>query len=514
MSAAPEAAPSSSALGGAREVWDARAGAPTRGDAVYVVYVVVLGLLVLGVPAARLVVDALARPDVLPVLLAARAPQAVTAAWLVGCGGLVLAGGVRGPAVLSRFFTATLASSAMPRRRALARPFVRSALAVAVVLGALGALVGATLEVAGHASTGDVVLGAAAWAGAGLVAGCAWLFGEIAEPFGRRAAALVLALAGAVVAAIPAGGDAPGPGAALAPHGSVLWACLLVAAGVVLVLGCVPCLDRLRGRVLAEQAARSESASLVATSGDLAGAAGTFRALPTTGRRLGAVRRRGARPVAPVLLYLRRDLVALARTPERTVLGLLAAIGAGAVLTLSPLLTGPVEGGVVVAGALALWLASGSFVDGMRHGVQTLGAPALFGQRAEHQVVLHALGPLLVLELCVALGGVAAVLGGGDLGALGLPLLAVPVVVLDRLRDAAKGPLPLRLTMPMPTPQGDPVVLMMIAWQIDALLLALVLVGAIAVGLAFGLETGLVLTGLGAVVLVLGVVSRLAKLRG
>ncbi len=509
----PDTSPSTSALGGAREVWEARAGARTRGDAVYIVYVAVLGVLVLGIPVARLVVDALARPDVLPVLLAAKAPEAVTAAWLVGCGGLVLAGGVRGPAVLSRFFTATLASSAMPRRRALARPFVRSALAVAVVFGVLGVLVAATLDVAGHASTGDVVLGAAAWAGAGLVAGCAWLLGEIAEPFGRRAAALVLAAAGAVVAVLPAGGGAPGPGAALAPHGSVLWACLLVAAGVTLVVVCVPCLDRLRGRVLAEQAARSESASLVATSGDLAGAAGTFRALPTTGRRLGAVRRRGARVAALPFLYLRRDLVALARTPERTVLGLLAAIGAGAVLTLSPLLTGPVAGAVVLVGALALWLASSSFVDGMRHGVETLGAPALFGQRAEHQVVLHALGPLLVLELCVALGGVVAVLGGGDPGALGLPLLAVAIVVLDRLRDAAKGPLPVRLTMPMPTPQGDPIVLLMLAWQLDALLLALALVGAIAVGLAFGLETGLLLTGLGVVVLVLGIVGRLAKLR-
>lgn len=508
----PDISPSTSALGGAREVWEARAGARSRGDAVYIVYVAVLGVLVLGIPVARLVVDALARPDVLPVLLAAKAPEVVTAAWLVGCGGLVLAGGVRGPAVLSRFFTATLASSAMPRRRALARPFVRSALAVAVVFGVLGVLVAATLAVAGHASTTGVIALAVACAGAGLLAACAWLLGEIAESFARRTASLALAAAGAVVAVLPADGAVPGPGMALPPHGSGVGAFVLALVGLAVLLAAVPALDRLRGRVLAEQAARSESASLVATSGDLAGAAGTFRALPTTGRRLGAVRRRGARVVALPLLYLRRDLVALARTPERTVLGLLAAIGAGAVLTLSPLLTGPVAGAVVLVGALALWLASSSFVDGMRHGVETLGAPALFGQRAEHQIVLHALAPLLVLELCVALGG-AAVLRGGGVGALGLPLLAVPIVVLDRLRDAAKGPLPLRLTMPMPTPQGDPIVLLMLAWQLDALLLALALVGAIAVGLAFGLETGLLLTALGVVVLVLGIVGRLAKLR-
>src|SRR5699024_1187771 len=95
-------------------------------------------------------------------------------------------------------------------------------------------------------------------------------------------------------------------------------------------------LDRLRGAVLREQAARWESAGTLATTGDLAGAAGGFRPPPTAGRRLPAI---GPRPL--VLLYARRDAIAWLRSPERLAAGVLAGLVGAALLAVSTLLAVP-----------------------------------------------------------------------------------------------------------------------------------------------------------------------------
>src|SRR5699024_3232904 len=75
-------------------------------------------------------------------------------------------------------------------------------------------------------------------------------------------------------------------------------------------------------------------------------------------------------------------------------------------------------------------------------------------------------------------------LAGGtlELSGVGLPVLLALVLVAARARDAAKGPMPLSLMTPIPTPQGDLSVLSVLVWQADALLLA-VLAGAVLAGL-------------------------------
>ena len=137
-------------------------------------------------------------------------------------------------------------------------------------------------------------------------------------------------------------------------------------------------------------------------------------------------------------------------------------------------------------GAVALWGAGSTLVDGIRHGVHTLGAPGLFGQSAAAQVLLHALAPALLLTVLAAFGGGGVVLvssmGPGALEAVLLPVALTPVLIAGQVRNAAKGPMPLRLIAPMPTAQGDASVLAMMAWQSDALLLAL-LSGAVLAGL-------------------------------
>lgn len=459
-------------LGPVREVWAQRAEARTTQDVLYLVYVVVLSLLVIGVPALRAVGAGLARPDVLPVLVLDRAPQVATALTLAAGASLMLLGAVRGPALLSPFFTATLAASGIPRRRVLWRPLARALTALVLAMTVLAALLGATLIAAGQAGAGAVVAFTLAAAGTGLLLTVAWLLGQLLGDAARRILAAVLAALAAGALLLPAGlgigGAYPTSNAPSAPPAVGLLVIGALATGASVLL-----LDRLRGSVLREQAIRWESATMAATSMDMAGAAGLLRALPSAGRRLQAI---GPGPLP--LLYARRDTIAWLRSPDRLATGVLGTLAAAAALAGATLLTGPLAWFGALVGSLALWAASGTFVDGMRHGVHTLGAPRLFGQTAGGQVLLHAIAPLLALIVLGALGGipvglVAADGAGAVIEAALLPVVLAPVLVAGRARDAAKGPMPLALSTPMPTPQGDLSVITMLAWQSDAVLLAL-----------------------------------------
>ncbi|MBK0332285.1 hypothetical protein I8D64_12865 [Brachybacterium sp. MASK1Z-5] len=478
-------------------VWAARANARGALDLAYLLYLVVITILVIAVPLLRELGLLLARPDVLPVISAPAAGGLVTAGLLLAAGLLVLLGASRGPAVLPPFFVVTLASSHRPRRTALVRPFARTGAALAAGLLALAGVIGWVLVLGGTTSpAGAVALGIAGLGAAALLEG-AWLAGQVLPGVGRRILALVLALgaAGAVLGTVRGGAAGRRLLALAYPVGGAGAGVPWTAALAVLVLGvlvgilCVPALDRVRGTVLLEQAARWESALTSARSGDLSAAAGTYRVRPSAGRRLPAVRR-GARSAGLVGLYLRRDLVALARTPERLVLGVLGVLAASVLLVAARLLMGPLGFAALVLGALLLWSASGVFVDGLRHGVESLGAPRLLAQGVGVQVLLHSLAPLLVMGLLSMLGsglGVLVLSGAGphlgpDPGAVGalavvLAPALVPLMIIGRARDAAKGPMPLALATPIPTPQGDASILPLVAWQADAILFALLAAG-------------------------------------
>jgi hypothetical protein len=506
-------------------VWAARANARGALDLAYLLYIVVITILVIAVPLLRELGLLLARPDVLPVISAPAAGGLVTAGLLLAAGLLVMLGASRGPAVLPPFFVVTLASSHRPRRTALARPFARTGAALAAGLLALAGVVGWVLVIGGTTTpAGAFALGVATLGSAALLEG-AWLAGQVLPGGARRIRALVLGLAGALAVVGTVNGGAalqrllalayPSGGAgADAPWTPAL---LVLAVGLLVAVLSIPALDRVRGMVLLEQAGRWDAALTSARTGDLAAAAGTYRVRPSAGRRLAAVATgaRGARAagaagggpaaradgqdaigrarsvLALIGLYLRRDLVALVRTPERLVLGVLGVLAAGALLAAARVLAGPLGFTALLLGALLLWSASGVFVDGLRHGVESLGAPRLLAQGAGEQILLHSLAPLLVIGALSAVGsalGEAAlpflVAGGGSdavgsasaLAAVLAPAL-VPLMIIGRARDAAKGPLPLTLATPIPTPQGDASILPLVAWQADAILLALLASG-------------------------------------
>lgn len=500
-------------LGPARQVWAGRASARSAMDLLYIVYLTVMTVLVFGAPALRSAGLFLARPDVLPVLLDARTPGMLMAALLGGGAATVLVGAVRGPALLAPFLTATLAAGPISRRRVLWRPLARSLLALVAAGLLLAGVVGATLLGAGYAEPmGLVALGAVA-AGVALLLGGAWLAGQLLSSRGRGVVAGLLTLAAVGAWLLPPWGWTLADG--------VPWAlaAVLGGAGAVAAAGSVLALDRLRGWVLLEQAVRWQSATGMVTSGDVAGAAGSLRPPPSTGRSLRAV---GGGPL--MLLYVRRDVVGWLRSPERTLGGLAGVLLGAGLLVVAQVLTGPLGVGAMLLGSLALWVGTGPFVDGIRHGVATLGAPVLFGQRAGVQVLLHALAPTGVLMLGALAGGVAGLLALGAEGVGGgnvtlpvlmvpvlLPVLLVPALVAGRARDAAKGPMPLKLMTPMPTAQGDGAVLGVLAWQSDAVLLALA-AGAVLWGLVT--QVGALALAGGALVAVLAIaVMARARLR-
>ncbi|EWS81119.1 hypothetical protein [Brachybacterium phenoliresistens] len=481
-----ERADGRSTLAAVQEAWGARRGTRGAGEKAYLVYLVVMSVLILGYVPARAVMQALAGPELLPLIAAPRAPQLLTTLWLLACAGAALAGGLRGPVVLSPFFTATIAASAMPRHIALRWPLLRCAALLAGTGATAGAVIGGARAVAGIGSAGDALLLSLACLGAGLVVIGPWMLGEVLAPAvpepgrprrrilgGPQLAAAFAAAAGCAAAtATPWGIGAVLDPATTAPEAAA-WAFALVLAGASTVVLCLTALDQLHGRVLAEQAARWSAATTSALTGDLAAGSGAFRMPPRAGRRLRAVEPVPAGPLTLVLLYLRRDLVALLRTPARLVTGMLTSTAAAALLLASAALPG-VRGwlGVLTAAALA-WAASSAVTDGLRHAVATLGAPPLLGQGVRAQLALHLTAPLLALLLAGAAGGGAAILAGADAGGLLPVLLLTAVTVLGRARDAAKGPMPLRLAAPMPTAMGDASVIPMLLWQGDALLRAL-----------------------------------------
>lgn len=463
-----------------REVWALRSQARTRADLLYLLYVLALSVLVFAAPALQMSGTFLARPDVLPALLHPLAPQAATAVSLAAAGAMVMLGALRGPALLAPFFTATLAASGIRRRDVLWRPLARALMVPALSAVTVTALIAVTLVSDGAAMGADPAWFVLAGAGTGLLLGAAWLAGELFRTRARRLLAGVLLGAAGLCAVLP---SAPGLGGAY-PVGAdrpMPWALLLLGMGIATTAAGITQLDRLRGSVLREQSERWASATTIATTGDLAGAAGTFRTPPSAGRRLPAI---GSRPL--VLLYAQRDAVAWLRSPERLAGGAVVALLAAAALAGSTQLTGPLAWGAVLWGATALWGAAGTLSDGIRHGVHTLGAPTLFGQSAAVQMLLHAIAPALLLSVLAVLGGgtVHLTMGGGPgmLDAVLLPAALAPVMIAGRGRDAAKGPMPLSLSTPMPTPQGDMAIIPMLAWQADAILLAMAS-GAVLAGL-------------------------------
>ncbi|MGK9149215.1 hypothetical protein KXS11_16395 [Plantibacter flavus] len=523
-----------------RAVLAARDGRPRIADIAYIAYAGLLVTLIVGAPLVRFAVLGLIEPDAASVVASTRAGVAsVVAALLVLL--VALGGRVRGPVVPRPAAVQFLADSPLPRRLTLRRPFIGSLLAL-VGLSVLGAGVlglsrllipgersvvsaGASttsaliIGIAGPTEPGAVVAFLVGTVGFALMLGVVWLLGQrgsrrvvasiavIAAGTGLLGMVVPIALlvtpwgwSGLLWTMLVGGPEAFVISQALSGSGSfslfavgsgwfatagpapTLWwpavAALLVGIAALLL---VPrSLDGLRSAALLDQARRWQRVGMLLQSGDAAGAIGGLRTRPTRGRRI------QLSLDGPFwLVVLRRTLVGARRTAGRVLLGSIVLLACGLGVGLSLGLPDGVRWMLAVPTAFLAYLAVGVWCDAVRHGVDSAGTPTLYGRSPLALVLAGAVAPL---GAAVVFGGAGALVGAlasaapGGMGLL-VPvwwwlLLAVWIVVL-RVFDAAKGPLPIGLLMPVPTPFGDASSANVLLWQSDAVLLALLVGGGL-----------------------------------
>lgn len=483
-----------------------RVGSRSPGDAAYLAYLVVLVLAMVVIPLLIGLGRVLAQPEVLSALQSPRSDRVVHLIGGVFLAAAAALGLHRGPAHLPPVLVAILAGSDLPRSRTLGRPFARAALGVILLVTVAGALVGTVLALEGNAEIPAAVALAGAAAGLGAIGATMWLAGQRAGPrhgWMLPAALLVATLLTQVQPAL----------AALTPWGWVAqvwppsasgppWALLPLTLVALVCLERAPrLLDLVPGTVLLDQARRWEIVSIAAFTGDFSAALATFRSRPRVGRRWRAVP--GA---AAPLQYLVRDLVGAVRTPVRALTGV-------AFLTLGGLLFSLAGGGSALPpwilaslGAATSFAALGTLTDGFRHAAATRWAPTLFGHRTGQLYLLHTAFPALVAVGCTLAGGLLARVVGWPADVLAA-LLPGLLLVAVRAFDSVKGPLPLTLLSPVPSPVGDLSGVVVLAWQADALLLSV----ALGVGWMYAVTTVSALVALVGATLALGVVAALTR---
>ncbi|HWS50098.1 MAG TPA: hypothetical protein VN241_03725, partial [Microbacterium sp.] len=283
------------------------------------------------------------------------------------------------------------------------------------------------------------------------------------------------------------------PGAEPDPAVVVFW--VLAATALLSAVALPALLDRLEPLTLEDHALRWEAMTVLAGTGDISGALDRTRPRPSVGRR---TRIPLQRPL--VLAVLQRDAIGAIRTPVRVTVACAALLLAGVGWAWAARLDSGPRWMPAVAAGLLVFTALGAFIDGLREAADTAGRPALYGRSSQGLMLLHLPLPSLAAAL---LPTISTLLAGATWATAALVAVSGALIVAVRAYDAAKGPLPIELMMPVPTPAGDASAIGMWAWQADALLWAAgasfllfttTTVGPVAV--LWAVPVGLVLTAL------------------
>ena len=462
-------------IAAARTVRRDRAGRPTRADAAYLVYVGILVAAIAGVPVIRTIVLALATPAAVAAFTRPEAAMIVSVLGALLWLGALALGRVRGPITPPPFTADVFGRSDISPRRAWARTLTRVTVSTLVLSGAI-----AVLAVSGLLANGIAVERCIAFVAGSVLfalpAVALWLAGQVLD---RRGAGVLAAGLTAQLVAVLAGVPllpASALGTLWSGTGGALPLIVLGTLAVAAVALLPVLLSRLRPDVLEAHAGRWEAMSVLAATGDLAGAADRTRPLPTFGRRLRITMNR---PLA--LAVLQRDAIGGVRTPLRLAVALVTLGLTGAAWAwLSAVESGPRWAAAIGIGIVA-FLALGALMDGSREAADAAGRPALHGHPPWRMLLLHLSWP----TLCAVLVPAAVALGAGGEIAGAVAVFGV-VLVAVRAYDTTKGPLPIALMMPVPTPAGDASAIGMWLWQSDALLWT----SALAFGTSVALGSG------------------------
>lgn len=458
-------APAGPALG----VWFAGRARSTSEQA-YLAYLVVMVGLVVGVPILRAVYFATSSG---PGYTASQHVLFVNVACAATWVGAIAVGRERGPALYPPVLTHAFAGSPVPRLRAFARPVVRAVVVGLLAGSGLGAFVMVSLAQHRSVDIADGVIFGAAVAAAAVIGVVLWLAGQALDS--RHSAML-----GGLIAAVGLATTVSPTGAAWSPVGLVGATYPLggsdpaasIALGVVALvgLGCVPPLvHRLRAADLMVQANRWDAAHALAMSMEFSAIGDSYRSLPRLGRRWFVVR--PARSVA--LTIVKRDLLAPWRTPMRMLAGLCALAAAGALTAQA--MAEPAMVWLGAVGGLLAYAGAGPLTDGIRHLAAMVRFSPLYGMTDSQVFAARLWAPSLVATVMTVAGSVPASIASeaDPLHALAGAVLVGIGCVQVRIGDALKGPMPLALLTPSPTPMGDPSAITRLVWALDAVLLAM-----------------------------------------
>lgn len=455
-----------------RRVYDERGQAGEGRDFAYTAYAALLLAAIVAFPLIRAIVVLLAQPEVIAGLQARHAGAVVAALCAMVLVGLAYLGRLRGPVTPQPFVVTLLATTDLPRSLTLRRAFLTSALVITAGTSSIGALFSGVLVAAGTSSLLSAVMFLLACACFGLIGSVVWLAGQQARLWQLSTAVITLLVGAALVWLLPFTAAAFPWGwiGLLWPTGHDLapWPLAGLAVATVVTMWCAPrLLNSLDASRLLANAQRWQAASTAAISGDVAHAIGMFRARPTVGRTWNAV---AARSVP--LRFLRRDLVATGRTPGRLSVGVPCLIAAWATIAFSLTVEASIVWLPAAAGSTIGYLALGVFSDGLRHAAQATSAPPLYGYSTTGLYLLHALWPAAIASTMAIAGTMLAVVNGVPVASAITAALLIPLFLILRAYDSAKGDLPLMLLTPTPTPAGDMSGLFVLAWQADTLLIA------------------------------------------
>jgi hypothetical protein len=254
-----------------------------------------------------------------------------------------------------------------------------------------------------------------------------------------------------------------------------------IAVSLAIAAACAACvpqlLDRLRSSDVLMQGRIWASAGVMAQTGDVRGSLERVRA---PARHTPLRVRLHAGPVW--WLVVKRDATGAARHPVRVVVGIATALLAGSLMT-AALATDQHIGGVIAAAAGLLgYLSAGAWSDGVRAHADNVGAPTLFGSGTQTLALAHLLFPAIVSCVVMAAGAAVTVALTHSVPPIAIITAAAFALTLVALRGASavKGPLPITLLLPVPTPVGDVSILFALAWAFDGVIIA------VALGICFG----------------------------